>query len=55
MIPRPMPDPCADCTNRHGCLSSETYKCPHFSEVFIRYWDEAVNYLRQQLLPEQES
>ena len=54
MIPRPMPDPCVGCSNRQGCISSETYQCPRFSELFTQYWDETVTYLRQQLLPEKE-
>ena len=54
MIPRPMPDPCVECTNKQGCMTSETYKCPRFSQIFTQYWDETTAFLRQQLLPEKE-
>jgi len=55
MIPRPMPDPCADCSKKLLCLSADTYKCPAFCETFIRSWDETVAFLKAQLLlPHQE-
>lgn len=50
MIPKPMQDPCIQCSRKQGCDSSETYKCPRFHEVFVRSWDETVAFLRQQLL-----
>ena len=49
MIPRPMPDPCVGCSNQQGCISSETYCCPRFTELFIQHWEETTKFLRQQL------
>ena len=54
MIPKPMPNPCVECTNKQGCMTSETYKCPRFSQIFTQYWDETTAFLRQQLLSEKE-
>lgn len=51
--PKPMKDPCLDCPKGASCISSETYKCPRFQQVFIRAWDETVTHLRQMLHKEE--
>lgn len=49
MLPTPMTDPCAQCDKARVCASAETYKCPRFHEIFVKSWDETIDFLKRKL------